>query len=64
MKHYDKKLYKAEQEIKTALIILIVFITAFVLGYFLGSLEIKENQIENNKILEMREEKQSGDKRN
>lgn len=55
MNYYDKRLYKTEQEIKTALIILTVFIISFLFGYFLGNLEIEENQIENNSILEMRE---------
>ena len=47
MKYYDKKLYKMEQRMKTELFILIVFIIAFILGFFVGTADIycKDNTI-------------------
>lgn len=56
MKYYDRNLYEIEQSIRTAMLILAVFIISFTFGYFIGSTEINENQIEGNKILKKVEE--------
>ena len=77
MNYYDKRLYKTEQEIKTALIILTVFIISFLFGFFIRNIEVndKEQKIreiqveidslrESLEIIKIKEEKESGDKRN
>lgn len=47
MKYYDKKIYEMEQKIKTALFIILIFTISFLLGAFLGNVDInnKEQQI-------------------
>ena len=77
MNYYDKRLYKTEQEIKTALLILTVFIISFLFGFFIRNIEVnnKEQKIremqveidslrESLEIIKIKEEKESGDKRN
>ena len=47
MKYYDKKMYEMEQKIKTALFTIVVFTISFLLGTFIGKVEVnnKEQQI-------------------
>ena len=46
-KHYDKNVYKAEKKIKTAIIILIVFLIGMYIGVAINYMELqnKEQQI-------------------
>lgn len=53
MKYYDKRLYKIEKEIKTALLILTVFIIAFIFGFFIRNIEVNDKE---QKIREMQVE--------
>lgn len=47
MKYYDKTMYEIEEKIKTALFILLIFTVSFLLGAFIGNMDVnnKEQQI-------------------
>lgn len=45
-KHYNKELYEIEKEIKTALIILIIFILGLFTGLLVNNLELKNKEKE------------------
>lgn len=47
MKYYDKKMYEMEEKIKTALFTLLIFTISFLLGAFIGNMDVnnKEQQI-------------------
>jgi len=47
MKYYDKKMYEMEEKIKTALFTLLIFTISFLLGAFIGNVDVnnKEQQI-------------------
>ena len=47
MKYYDKTMYEIEEKIKTALFILLLFTVSFLLGVFIGTVDInnKDQQI-------------------
>lgn len=47
MKYYDKTMYEIEEKIKTALFILLIFTVSFLLGVFIGTVDInnKDQQI-------------------
>lgn len=47
MKYYDKKMYEMEQKIKTALFTILIFTISFLLGAFIGNIDVnnKEQQI-------------------
>lgn len=47
MKYYDKKMYEMEQKMKTALFTILIFTLSFLLGAFIGNIDInkKEQQI-------------------
>lgn len=47
MKYYDKKMYEMEEKIKTALFTILIFTISFLLGAFIGNIDVnnKEQQI-------------------
>lgn len=47
MKYYDKTMYEIEEKIKTVLFILLIFTVSFLLGVFIGTVDInnKDQQI-------------------
>ncbi len=54
MKIYDKEIYKKEQNIKSIVLVIVVFLLGFFTGFVVNnpSKKVEQNQVENNTVIE------------
>lgn len=49
-KHYNKQIYKAEENLKTCAIIIILFCIGFMSGYFIAKNQVEKEEAISNEI--------------